>query len=426
MAKAIAKGASSYIILRLPKESPVEYVARLAKLRTSFPVLALVADEPETYQQGTEETMAFVGNLRSLASKIENRTGTGASLHKALADYITDLEKIGTPWGRTQVANAKRIKAAAKDRPLSTIGLVEMQDHFDHWRKRPTNNLNGQPIAKETAVGHVWQLKDFYDWTHKRSQKYEWKRPADCWEDIDRTVIKLPADSVKRNRSLQTTTYTIEELTILYQNASPLVRCMMLLAINCGFKQAEIGSLTPDEVFIETAHPHADELDFETSDSDSFIRRIRRKSEVYGEHWLFPETVEAIKWAMERRQGINAKSPALLLTSQGKSYSDETSGNNKPSRIRSLWCRIIKTVQETNPEFRSLPFSDLRKLGGNLVRSVSNGEISGVYLCHGQPVKEDQLSDIYTNRPFGKLVEALKMVREKLAPMFAGELQKQA
>jgi len=47
--------------------------------------------------------------------------------------------------------------------------------------------------------------------------------------------------------------------------------------------------------------------------------------------------------------------------------------------------------------------------------SESDGEISGVFLCHGHPVKSDLLSDTYTNRPWKRVFEAIEKVREQLA-----------
>ncbi|MCA9018022.1 MAG: hypothetical protein KDA77_22050, partial [Planctomycetaceae bacterium] len=37
---------------------------------------------------------------------------------------------------------------------------------------------------------------------------------------------------------------------------------------------------------------------------------------------------------------------------------------------------------------------------------------------HGEPVKSDSLSDVYTNRPFGKVFQAIRDVEKFLAPVF--------
>jgi DNA-binding NarL/FixJ family response regulator len=40
-------------------------------------------------------------------------------------------------------------------------------------------------------------------------------------------------------------------------------------------------------------------------------------------------------------------------------------------------------------------------------------------MCHGQPVATDNLTDVYSNRPFGKVFKAIREVQEYLQPVFA-------
>jgi len=60
----------------------------------------------------------------------------------------------------------------------------------------------------------------------------------------------------------------------------------------------------------------------------------------------------------------------------------------------------------------------LRKTAAQLVRNVSDGETAGTFLCHGTPVKTDELSDVYSRRDFSKVFAALANVRKLLEPMF--------
>lgn len=52
-------------------------------------------------------------------------------------------------------------------------------------------------------------------------------------------------------------------------------------------------------------------------------------------------------------------------------------------------------------------------------RRLSDGEVAATFLCHGQAVKVDDLADVYTDRPIGKVFEALRQVQKYLEPMFA-------
>jgi len=72
-----------------------------------------------------------------------------------------------------------------------------------------------------------------------------------------------------------------------------------------------------------------------------------------------------------------------------------------------------------------MSFCKLRKTAGNLIRDNSDGEIAGIFLCHGQAVKTDDLADVYTNRPFKKVFTAQDRVWEFLKDIFEGEAVKE-
>ena len=111
--------------------------------------------------------------------------------------------------------------------------------------------------------------------------------------------------------------------------------------------------------------------------------------------------------------------PRLFSTSSGKALTSQTKGGNRGRYIANAWDRLIARVQKEHPDFRKLSFGKLRKTGGNLVRQFAGGEVFGVFMCHGHPVKTDDLSEIYSNRPFPKVFGACDAVMEYLAPMFA-------
>lgn len=64
------------------------------------------------------------------------------------------------------------------------------------------------------------------------------------------------------------------------------------------------------------------------------------------------------------------------------------------------------------------PFSSIRDTASDLVRQVADGEVSATFLMHGKPVKEDDLIDLYTKRPFARVFEALRQLQETLKPVF--------
>ncbi len=74
---------------------------------------------------------------------------------------------------------------------------------------------------------------------------------------------------------------------------------------------------------------------------------------------------------------------------------------------------------EKHKNFRSLSFGKLRKTAGNLIRLEADGEVAGAFLCHGTPVKSDDLLDVYTNRPFVKVFDAIDLVEHRLSHIWS-------
>jgi hypothetical protein len=211
-----------------------------------------------------------------------------------------------------------------------------------------------------------------------------------------------PAELAARYTPQQVETYTVEELVTLWAYAMPQERLLMLLALNCGFGQREIGTLQVGQVFLG---------------DESFVKKVRLKSTVYGEWKLWPETVRALRWYLKRRP--ETSETALLVNKGGRPVVAPTEGGNRNGAIPNAWRRLHARITKDVPKFRSLSFNKLRKTAYDLVRSASDGELAGVFLCHGKPVRTDVLADVYGNRPFGKVFDALAVVRERLFPVFA-------
>jgi hypothetical protein len=165
---------------------------------------------------------------------------------------------------------------------------------------------------------------------------------------------------------------------------------------------------------------HQEILGYRTTNADSFIKRIRRKSSVYGEHILFPQTVEAMQWVLERRRKHPNFHPeaVLLLNDRGEPYDRPTKGNHRNQQIPNRFVDLLGRIRRDHPDFPRLSFGKLRKSAGDLIRRFADGEIHAVFMCHGQPVATDNLSDVYSNRPFGKVFKAIREVQEYLQPVF--------
>lgn len=113
-----------------------------------------------------------------------------------------------------------------------------------------------------------------------------------------------------------------------------------------------------------------------------------------------------------------SESGVVLLTEDGSSYLKRTASGNANQRIPNLWRFLISRIQKDHADFPFLSFKHLRKTAASLVREFGDGEIAAVFLCHGQAVRSDDLADVYTNRPFGKVYATLRKIEEFLKPMF--------
>src|SRR5262249_30652610 len=161
------------------------------------------------------------------------------------------------------------------------------------WRKRPLKKGTKAPISRKSAINLIGELQRFFKWLH-RSPDHHWRKPED-FDEMDLRVDTLEQDHAKLSRRVSV--FTLDELVLLNQYATPLERTLFLLGLNCGFGIAEIASLQLGEIKL---YPHLQSKLPDASESaavdDSYIQRIRRKNGVYGEFVLYPQTIQAIQW----------------------------------------------------------------------------------------------------------------------------------
>ena len=428
VAKQLARGEWQ-VVVSWHGESPAAYAQKLNTLASRYPCLQFVPDDNTRYiagqlynEQVIDATVAdLVGSAKQGGYITDASIYDGqGSLHPALDAYVHWLkDHKRRAWINTQIKQVERLKEKHADIPLSALDFDACEAMIRLWRNRPMVKGKDKPIAAKTAENHIKQLMAFFRWLH-RSQLFSWRKPADL-EEIETRVPRLVEELHALADSEQVETFTREELCLLNEYATPLERVLLLLGLNCGFGAAESGTIRLNQIHLFQPHPKASIIGFETSPKDSFIRRVRLKNGVYGEHLLWPQTVEGLQWAIARRQGIGNFTPdaVLLVSEHGEPLFHETESGNAGRRIQNLWYGgLLRRVLKDHPDFRTLSFGKLRKTAGNLVRRFSDGETQGVFLCHGQPVKSDELSDIYSNRDFAKVFAAIRAVGEHLQPVF--------
>ena len=350
-----------------------------------------------------------------------------ATLHKAIKEYQKyvkrefhrpEVNQISA-WGRTQVRQLNTLMKHHSDMLLMQIDATAVNELIGYWRRRPCKTGTNLPMASKSCGNYLSALTRFLKWLDTSSE-FDWSKPM-ALSDVDTRVRRLAIDHANRGPE-QVKTFTRDELRLLIRYAQPLDRLIVLLALNCGFGNAEIASILVGEVHLLKAHSEWEQelIGIKTTEEDSFIKRVRRKSGVYGEHILYPITVQGIQWALEQRKEHPEFGPSarLLLNTKGKPLDTPTKTGNANQTISNRFDRLIERIQNDGNEIRKLSFGKLRKTASQLIKMHSDGETMGVFDCHGSPVKSDSLNDAYSNRLFGRVFQAIQDVEAYLAPVF--------
>ena len=442
-AKQIAQGRVQIEIPRKPHDTSNAYARYLHRLQRHYPMISFVAEDEEAYVSGAADNRTMAeGQINDLQEQIAitkkkhfqvgnigdvDLMRSGPMLHEAMRAYIEWIKKdyyrpaLGriTDSGHTKIRQVETIIGRHENLSLARLDEAAVEEMIRFWRQRPFRKGSTKQISRKSAENYIGELKQFFRWLHK-SKDFDWRKP-EHFDEIKTKVDAAPGD--QQRKLVQVDTFSLDELKLLNEYATPLERVFLLLGLNCGFGVAEIASLLVGEVVLFRGHDerHREILGYPTTNADSFIKRIRRKSGVYGEHILFPQTVEAMQWALERRKqhpkfDLEA---VLLLNDTGIHYNRPTTGNYRNQQIPNRFANLLRRVRRDYSDFPSLSFGKLRKTAGDLIRRFAGGEIHAVFMCHGQPVASDNLTDVYSNRPFGKVFKAIREVQEYLQPVFA-------
>ena len=385
---------------------PSAYVAYIDHLRQRFNhIIYILPEDVDAAEAGKADHRHFAEH-RAKQARLNARIAgipvpdglAGLSLHEALERYAVRASKENTKEsGIVQAANARRLKASIHDMDLSEFGYSAMEQIKCYWTSRPIAKLRGgkstgRPIGLSTVKNHLDTARRFVRWLD-RTDAIEWEMPRHGLDALTANLHRLETDEETAGRQDGVRVFTIDQLAVIYRHATDFERLLLLLGLNAGMAQAEINTLRWDEIKGEPAS----------------IKRLRRKSKVYGEFELWPETQAALDWWRKIRPPTG---PLVATTATGKPI--------MRTEITNAWVRARKRIDHAagSPIDWWLPFKHLRKTGAQLVRNVSDGEVAGVFLSHGKPVATDQLSERYSNRPFPKVAEALRLIRTQLRPGF--------
>jgi integrase len=177
--------------------------------------------------------------------------------------------------------------------------------------------------------------------------------------------------------------FTLEEIHILLNAARPSLRAMILLGINCGFGNADVGNL-----------PLA-ALDLERG----WVDYPRPKTGVARRCPLWPETIAALRDALATRPEPRPEYAGLVfITRYGASYAKDSCDNPVSYETRSLLRRKCKINRQ-----RRLGFYTLR----HTFRTVADESRDQPAVDHIMGHESPHMSSVYRERISDERLQAV-------------------
>jgi hypothetical protein len=105
-----------------------------------------------------------------------------------------------------------------------------------HWERR-SQGARGT-LAVATCQKAIKVLFRFLTWLD-RQLRFGWRWPT----DYRRRKPRIDVPQAELADRIRPKTYSVEQLALLYQYATPFKRSVMLLALNCGFGPKEVAKL---------------------------------------------------------------------------------------------------------------------------------------------------------------------------------------
>lgn len=408
----------------------LEYAQSYHSIKEMFPSVDFVVDT-RLYAESLQHNKEYVS--KGIEWVAEEARGEGAlppngdlpreiipgTLHEALDAYTEAIRRHNIEpgskqmktYGLRRLQRVERFRERHQDISLSLLDYDECKAMVDYWRNRPPRK-DGKLTSRDNARHHVGELMRFFRWLDA-SSAYAWQLPRGL-ERVDRRVPKT--DGERRLSAITKDIYTVEELAEINRHATPTERLVLYLGLNCAMGAAELGRLVRGDFSLHQPHPYADRLHFASSESDSFARFLRPKTQVFGEWLLWDESVRMVEWALSLPSC--KKYELLFVSDRGQPWYREGT-KNPHSKFSNVWKRLIERVQKSHPTFRFLPGGTLRDTLPDLLRHRYSDELASMSLAHGSPFHGDSLLECYGNKPFGRLHAALREVRSHFEPVFA-------
>ena len=441
-AKDIAKGRQARLPRLSLKVSETDFIRESAE--TYAKQLAILNRDGEVFQPGDpkyltvarEEIEAEQKRIRIMKSKLlgtdQHRDPTGQNIGQAVDGFIDDLRTQNTipdgslsPWGKTQIDQMKswkRFMSAATqisngevvgqkllETDLCDLSVAKAQQMVDVIRKRPLTFESKQTrrMTCKSAQGINKKIRHFFDWLDL-SDHWQWQEPP-RFRKLNFSVASL-TDEEKHDRKLKKEKWRLSdaEIQTIINYATPVERVLIILGLNCAFGAGEIGNLRVPYV------------KFETNEIDG----IRFKTGNDTRHHLWPETIEALRWELQRRDELpkTEKSKDIFFLSEtgGDPLWKKSKAGNYNNGVAKRWADLMKRVRKDHPTFHSYSFGKIRKTAAIRVIELADAEAASMILAHGIPT-DDKILSAYVSIPWQKLYAAQETYGQTIRPLLKTE-----
>ena len=269
--------------------------------RRQYPMIHIEIADREAGQEVDAMLQSRGQSLIEAGHRLTSEPLTHQKLHIAIGAYKSHVKKTTidetgetTEWGKAKVRQINFVKQHVPDVDLAQLGAGSIEAFLNLLAARP-NTKRGNTSSVSFIKSVFKELKVFLNWLEK-SKEYAWQWP-DGFEfqrpRIAKTTDQSTPVNVSRRRRIEV--FNVDEVSTLYQYASPIQRTYMLLGLNCGMANAEITTLLQEDIFLKQPHPDEDFFRFDCGSENSWITRIRTKSDVLCTWKLWPETVLGIE-----------------------------------------------------------------------------------------------------------------------------------
>jgi len=318
------------------------------------------------------------------------RTVVGERIGQQVQDFL-DAKEAEVQAGEIQPTTFHSIRYGLK--PFETwFGPDRLLEHIDAntldlYRRHLIDQITKKKLSRRTAAGRLVVLKQFL------RDRWRLERIKDLPRNIDDLSIE------KRDKTPNP--YTVEEVSQILALAQPRQKLYLLLMLNCGMTQVDIGTLHQHEVI------------------DGRIIRKRTK-EVHEKntpevnYLLWTETKELLGVYLSKSK----KGPALLNASGESLYRAKTANGKlvKTDSIRLMWRRFRKSRlkdKDTGKEIvPDASLKRLRKTGASILNeSKEFAACKYLYLGHAPSSIADKH---YTPPPQSVFDEAIRYLGNQL------------